>query len=102
MCKHRYYPRHPLYYRIRHYELKNATTYPSYPPNKDKSSEILYGVEKAVGRGVYFMNNVKERMDIFFDKSAPSIVVDIEEYRERLHKHQKKGRENKGIHRNYK
>ena len=28
------------------------------------------------------MNNVKERMDIFFDKAAPSIVVDIEEYRE--------------------
>jgi signal transduction histidine kinase len=62
--------------------MKNATTYPSYPPNKDKSSEILYGVEKAVGRGIYFMNNVNERMDIFFDKTAPSIVVDIEEYRE--------------------
>ena len=28
------------------------------------------------------MNNVKERMDIFFDKAAPSIVVDIKEYRE--------------------
>ena len=62
--------------------MKNATTTPSYPPIKDKSSEILYGVEKAVGRGVYFMNNVKERMDIFFDKAAPSIVVDIAEYRE--------------------
>jgi two-component system, OmpR family, sensor histidine kinase VicK len=76
------YPKYPLYYRIQHYEMKNATIYPSYPPNKDKSSEILYGVEKAVGRGVYFMNNVNERMDIFFDKAAPSIVVDIEEYRE--------------------
>ena len=27
------------------------------------------------------MDNVKERMDIFFDKSAPSIVVDVKEYR---------------------
>ncbi|MFZ0554070.1 MAG: HAMP domain-containing sensor histidine kinase [Nitrososphaeraceae archaeon] len=27
------------------------------------------------------MNNVKERMDIFFDKKAPSIVVDVKEYR---------------------
>ena len=27
------------------------------------------------------MSNVKEKMDIFFDKRAPSIVVDIEEYR---------------------
>jgi len=28
------------------------------------------------------MENVKERMDIYFDKSAPSIVVDIREYRD--------------------
>ncbi len=53
----------------------------SYPPTKERSSEILYGVEKAVGRGVYFMSNVRERMDIFFDKNAPSIVVDIAEYK---------------------
>jgi two-component system, OmpR family, sensor histidine kinase VicK len=46
-----------------------------------KKSEILYGAENAVGRGVQFMRNVKERMDIFFDHRAPSIVVDIEEYR---------------------
>jgi nitrogen-specific signal transduction histidine kinase len=45
-------------------------------------SEILYGVEKAVGRGVYFMSNVKQRMDIFFDHRAPSIVVDVREYRD--------------------
>jgi signal transduction histidine kinase len=46
-----------------------------------RSSEILYGAENAVGRGVQFMRNVKKRMDIFFDHRAPSIVVDIEEYR---------------------
>jgi hypothetical protein len=27
------------------------------------------------------MDNVKERMDIFFDKYASSIVVDVKEYR---------------------
>lgn len=27
------------------------------------------------------MNNVKEKMDIFFDKTAPSIVVEVEEYK---------------------
>ncbi len=59
-----------------------ATPTASYPPTKDRSSEILYGVEKAVGRGVYFMSNVRERMDIFFDKNAPSIVVDIAEYKD--------------------
>ena len=46
-----------------------------------RSSEILYGAENAVGRGVQFMRNVKKEMDIFFDHKAPSIVVDIEEYR---------------------
>ena len=57
-------------------------TIPPLPPTSPvNKSEILYGVENAVGRGVYFMSNVKQRMDIFFDHSAPSIVVDIEEYR---------------------
>ena len=61
-----------------------SLTIPPHPPpaeGKNKMSEILYGIEKAVGRGVYFMSNVKERMDICFDHNAPSIVVKIEEYR---------------------
>jgi two-component system, OmpR family, sensor histidine kinase VicK len=59
-----------------------VTTIPSLPPSSGiNKSEILYGVENAVGRGVYFMSNVKQRMDIFFDYRAPSIVVDIAEYR---------------------
>ena len=49
--------------------------------NPQRISEILYGAENAVGRGVQFMRNVKKNMDIFFDHRAPSIVVDIEEYR---------------------
>lgn len=28
------------------------------------------------------MENVKEKMDIYFDKNAPSIVVEIKEYRD--------------------
>ncbi len=44
-------------------------------------SEILYGVENAVGRGVYFMANARQKMDIFFDHHAPSIVVNVNEYR---------------------
>jgi two-component system sensor histidine kinase VicK len=49
--------------------------------NSPKATEILHGADKAVGRGVQFMQNVKERMDIYFDHRAPSIVIDIEEYR---------------------
>src|ERR671918_3149448 len=61
----------------------SMTTIPSLPPSSHiNKSEILYGVENAVGRGVYFMSNVKRRMDIFFDHKAPSIVVDIAEYRD--------------------
>lgn len=57
-------------------------TIPPLPPTSPvNKSEILYGVENAVGRGVYFMSNVKQRMDIFFDHSAPSIVVEVDEYR---------------------
>jgi two-component system sensor histidine kinase VicK len=59
-----------------------VTTIPPLPPSSPSNkSEILYGVENAVGRGVYFMSNVKQSMDIFFDHRAPSIVTDIAEYR---------------------
>ena len=51
------------------------------PPQSGKKSEIVYGVENAVGRGVYFMSNVKNKMDICFDHKAPSIVVEVDEYR---------------------
>jgi two-component system sensor histidine kinase VicK len=53
---------------------------PKIPPPTDKS-EILYGVENAMERGVYFISNAKEKMDIFFDHRAPSMVVGSEEYR---------------------
>ena len=49
--------------------------------NSQKTSEILYGADKAVGRGVQFMRNIRGKMDIFFDHKAPSIVIDLEEYR---------------------
>ena len=44
-------------------------------------TEVLYGAENAVGRGVQFMKNVNKRMDICFDSKAPSIVVEIDAYR---------------------
>jgi two-component system, OmpR family, sensor histidine kinase VicK len=59
-----------------------TTIQPLPPSSHSNKSEILYGVEKAVGRGVYFMSNVRQRMDIFFDHRAPSIVVNVREYRD--------------------
>jgi two-component system sensor histidine kinase VicK len=49
--------------------------------NSHRATEVLYGADKAVGRGVQFMRKVTERMDIYFDHRAPSIVINIEEYR---------------------
>lgn len=60
---------------------KPADSLPNPDIKSQRSSEILYGAENAVGRGVQFMRNVKKNMDIYFDHRAPSIVVDIEEYR---------------------
>lgn len=45
-----------------------------------KNTRILYGAEQAVGKGVAFMKNTKNRMDITFDDRAPSIVIKIPEY----------------------
>lgn len=45
-----------------------------------KNTQILYGAEKAVGKGVKFMENTRSRMDITFDHRAPSIVIKIPEY----------------------
>ncbi|HET6799643.1 MAG TPA: HAMP domain-containing sensor histidine kinase [Nitrososphaeraceae archaeon] len=76
-----------------HFESKVTAPIPALPPSSPSvnKSEILYGVENAVGRGVYFMANVKERMDIFFDHRAPSIVTDIAEYRNGYFEIRKRG-----------
>jgi two-component system sensor histidine kinase VicK len=52
------------------------------PPSiRAKKTEIVYGAEKAVARGVEFMANVKQRMDLCFDHRAPSIVIEVPDYR---------------------
>jgi two-component system, OmpR family, sensor histidine kinase VicK len=45
-------------------------------------TEVLYGAEKAVGRGIEFMLNAKKRMDVCFDTKGASIVVEIDAYRD--------------------
>src|SRR5919199_1067696 len=61
------------------------------PQTLEKKTEVLYGVENAVGRGIYFMANVKKQMDIYFDHRAPSIVVGIDEYRKGYQDIRKRG-----------
>lgn len=44
-------------------------------------TEVLHGAENAVGRGIEFMANTKKRMDLYYDSRAPSIVIEVPEYR---------------------
>jgi two-component system, OmpR family, sensor histidine kinase VicK len=47
----------------------------------EETSELLYGTESAVQRGVQFLQNVKKRMDLFGDKNGPSIIMEFEVYK---------------------
>jgi hypothetical protein len=47
----------------------------------ERKTEVLYGVDNALQRGVYFMSHVKNKMDIYFDNRGPSIVTSIDKYR---------------------
>lgn len=53
--------------------------------------KIIYGVEEAVGKGIEFMNNVQKKMDLCYEKNAPSIVLDVKEYKNGYINIQKKG-----------
>jgi hypothetical protein len=46
-----------------------------------KSSEILYDTESTVKKGILFMQNAKEKMDLFGDSNGPSIVMEYDVYR---------------------
>ena len=39
--------------------------------------QIIYGVKDAVEKGIEFMKNVEKKMDLCYDKNAPSIVLDV-------------------------
>jgi signal transduction histidine kinase len=52
------------------------------PRKAQYKTEILYGAENAVGRGVEFMANVTQRMDLSYDSRAPSIVIEVAAYRD--------------------
>lgn len=50
-------------------------------PSGLEKTEVLYGKEYAVARGEQFMSRTKRHMDLCYDKRAPSIVVEVEQYR---------------------
>src|SRR5918996_592305 len=54
------------------------------PPSRTNSTEIIYGVENVMQKIVSFMSNTRKKLDVFFDHSAPSIALGVEEYRNGL------------------
>ena len=53
----------------------------SSPHPTNTRTEILYGAESTLQRGVRFMQNSKEKMDLFGDKNGPSIIMEYDAYR---------------------
>src|ERR671918_181600 len=47
----------------------------------EEKSELIYGTESAVQRGVQFMQNVKKGMDLFGEKNGPSIIIEFDVYK---------------------
>jgi hypothetical protein len=48
--------------KLRHKDNKNNT-------------EILYGIDSAVGRGIHLLQNNRQNAHIFGDKNSPSIII---------------------------
>jgi histidine kinase/DNA gyrase B/HSP90-like ATPase/phospho-acceptor domain-containing protein len=44
---------------------------------KEEKTEVLYGIENTVSRGIQFMQSAKKSMDLFGDKNGPSIIIDF-------------------------
>jgi signal transduction histidine kinase len=58
-----------------------AATPAPYEEQEEENTELLYGVEDAVGRGDKFMKNVKRGMDLFGERNGPSIIMEFDVYK---------------------
>ena len=54
-------------------------------------TEVIYGAEKTLEKGIMFMEKVRNKMDIFFDAKAPSIVIEIDAYKKAYNDIRKRG-----------
>ena len=48
--------------------------------NTEGSIQVFNGPKDAVSKGVQFMQNVKNSMDLCYENTAPSIVIEVEAY----------------------
>jgi signal transduction histidine kinase len=54
-------------------------------------TEVIYGAEKTLEKGINFMEKVRNKLDIFFDGRAPSIVIEIDAYKKAYDDIRKRG-----------
>ena len=47
----------------------------------EKGIQVINGSEGAVTKGIEFMNEVKTKMDLCYENNAPSIVIEIDAYK---------------------
>jgi len=47
----------------------------------EKGIQVINGSEGAVTKGVEFMNEVKTKMDLCYENNAPSIVIEVDAYK---------------------
>jgi len=43
----------------------------------EEITEVMYGIDYAINRGVQFMQNANEKMDLFGEKNGPSIIIEF-------------------------
>jgi hypothetical protein len=44
---------------------------------EEEKTELLYGVENTIDRGLRFMQNARKNMDLFGEKNGPSIIIEF-------------------------
>ncbi len=43
----------------------------------EEITEVMYGIDYSINRGVQFMQNASEKMDLFGEKNGPSIIIEF-------------------------
>ena len=43
----------------------------------EEITEVMYGIDYTINRGVQFMQNANEKMDLFGEKNGPSIIIEF-------------------------
>jgi two-component system, OmpR family, sensor histidine kinase VicK len=54
-------------------------------------TKMIYNLESAISYGVKFLQNVKERMDVFIDENGPAMIIKYDIYKDNYIKARRRG-----------